>query len=89
VSLAAFPASVRQGGAVIDREDCRQCHSIYGEGDKRGPALTHVASRRDKPWLVGHFIEPKKYTPGSKMPPFKDLPETELNAMADYLLALP
>lgn len=87
--LAAFPVAVRQGGAVIDREDCRQCHAIHGEGGNRGPALARLAGRHDKPWLVGHFIDPKKYVAGSKMPPFKDLPETELAAMADYLLALP
>jgi mono/diheme cytochrome c family protein len=87
--LAAFPVAVRQGGAVIDRENCRQCHILYGEGGKRGPALARIASRRDKRWLVGHFIDPKAYTSGSKMPSFRDLPEGELAAMADYLLVLP
>lgn len=89
VRLAALPGPIRVGGAAIDREDCRQCHQIYGEGGRRGPVLQHLLGKRDKEWLVAHFKEPKKLVPGSKMPPFKFLPDAELQAMSDYLLALP
>ena len=89
VELSALPEPIRVGGAAIDREDCRQCHQLYGEGGRRGPALQHLLGKRDKDWLVAHFKEPKKLVEGSKMPPFKFLPDAELSAMADYLLALP
>ncbi len=89
VKLSALPEPIRVGGAAIDREDCRQCHQLYGDGGRRGPALQHLLGKRDKDWLVAHFKEPKKLVPGSKMPPFKFLPEAELQAMADYLLAVP
>ena len=88
-SFAAIPAPIRAGGAAIDREDCRQCHQVYGEGGRRGPALQHLTGKRDKAWLVEHFKDPKKLVPGSKMPKFAYLSEDELAAMADYLLALP
>ena len=88
-TLAAVPAPLRAGGAAIDREDCRQCHQIYGEGGRRGPALQHLLGKRDKAWLVEHFKDPKKLVPDSKMPKFGYLSEAELAAMADYLLALP
>jgi ubiquinol-cytochrome c reductase cytochrome b subunit len=88
-SLATVPAPVRLGGAAIDREDCRQCHQIYGDGGRRGPALQHLAGKRDKAWLVEHFKDPKKLVPGSKMPKYAYLSGEELAAMADYLLALP
>jgi ubiquinol-cytochrome c reductase cytochrome b subunit len=87
--FSTLPQPVRGGGAAIDREDCRQCHQLYGEGGRRGPVLAHLLGKRDKDWLVAHFKEPKKLVPGSKMPSFKFLPDTELAAMADYLLALP
>ena len=89
VRLSALPEPIRVGGAAIDREDCRQCHQLYGEGGRRGPVLQHLLGKRDKDWLVAHFKEPKKLVPGSKMPPFKFLPDAELSAMSDYLLALP
>ncbi len=89
VKLSALPGPIRVGGAAIDREDCRQCHQLYGEGGRRGPVLQHLLGKRDKDWLVEHFKEPKKVVPGSKMPPFRFLPDAELQAMSDYLLALP
>ena len=87
--FSALPQPIRAGGAAIDREDCRQCHQLYGEGGRRGPALAHLLGKRDKDWLIAHFKEPKKLVPGSKMPSFKFLPDAELSAMSDYLLALP
>lgn len=87
--LEAVPSALRLGGALVDREDCRQCHRILGEGGRRGPELSALAGRRDRAWIVGHFREPKAFTPASRMPSFRELPEAELEAMADYLLALP
>jgi len=87
--FSALPQPIRVGGAAIDREDCRQCHQLYGEGGRKGPALQHLLGKRDRDWLVAHFKEPKKLVPGSKMPPFRFLPDAELSAMSDYLLALP
>jgi cbb3-type cytochrome oxidase cytochrome c subunit len=80
---------IRAGGAAIDREDCRQCHQIYGDGGRKGPSLQHILGKRDKAWLVEHFKDPKKLVEGSKMPKYAYLPDDELAAMADYLLALP
>ena len=88
-TFAALPAPVRAGGAAIDREDCRQCHQIYGDGGRKGPALQHLLGKRDKAWLVAHFKDPKKLVPDSKMPKYAYLADDELAAMADYLLALP
>ncbi|HQQ78199.1 MAG TPA: cytochrome b N-terminal domain-containing protein [Thermoanaerobaculia bacterium] len=88
-AFAALPAPIRLGGAVIDREDCRQCHQVYGDGGRRGPALQHLLGKRDKAWLVEHFKDPKKLVEGSKMPKYAYLSEDELAAMAEYLLALP
>jgi mono/diheme cytochrome c family protein len=88
-TFASLPEPIRAGGAAIDREDCRQCHQVYGEGGRRGPALQHLLGKRDKAWLVEHFKDPKKLVEGSKMPKYAYLPEAELAAMSDYLLALP
>ncbi len=88
-TFTAVPAPIRAGGAAIDREDCRQCHQIYGDGGRKGPALQHLLGKRDRAWLVEHFKDPKKMVPDSKMPKFAYLSDDELAAMADYLLALP
>jgi cbb3-type cytochrome oxidase cytochrome c subunit len=51
--------------------------------------LEHVRSRREVPWLIAHFKDPRALVPGSKMPNFADLPDAELHRLSDYLLALP
>ncbi|MBL8111550.1 MAG: cytochrome b N-terminal domain-containing protein [Acidobacteria bacterium] len=89
LSVAALPAPIRVGGNAIDREDCRNCHHVYGEGGSRGPALEKLAGRHDAAWLVTHFKDPKSVVPDSKMPSYKYLSDEELSAMAAYLLALP
>ncbi len=58
-------------------------------GGRRGPDLAHLPGKHDRAWLVEHFKEPKKLVPGSKMPSYRQLPEAELGAMSDYVLALP
>lgn len=89
VDLSVYPKSVSAGGLLIWRENCRECHLIYREGGTKGPPLQHLAGRHDRNWLVAHFKDPRAFVPSSKMPSFGDLPDSELNRMADYLLALP
>ena len=89
IDLSSLPAPLRMGGSIIAREDCRKCHAIYGKGSARGPALSGLAARRDRAWLIEQFREPKRHMPTSKMPSFRHLPDAELAGMADYLLALP
>ena len=89
VDLSRVPASIRLGGSIIARENCRKCHAIYGRGSARGPALAGLAARRDREWIIDQFREPKRHMPTSKMPSFRNLPDAELAEMADYLLALP
>ncbi len=36
---------VRQGAIIFQAKQCRNCHSIGGEGGQRGPALDDVATR--------------------------------------------
>ena len=66
---------------------CGVCHQVNGVGMKQGPALNGLRKRRTRDWVVGHFPDPKKFSPGSTMPPYK-LPETDLSNLTDYLLGL-
>ena len=54
-----------------------------------GPDLTFVGGRRHDPeWHLRHFRDPQATSPGSVMPPFKQLPEAELKALTVYMLSL-
>jgi nitric oxide reductase subunit C len=67
---------------------CSGCHMINGIGGTTGPDLTHVGSKRDAEWLLGHFKDPDDYVKGSAMPAYDDRPEQELKDLTDYMLSL-
>jgi mono/diheme cytochrome c family protein len=75
-------------GFAMTREGCRNCHTINGIGKEVGPNLAGVGARHDKKWLIDHFVDPQAFVKDSLMPKFGHLPKEELEAMADYLLAL-
>ena len=87
--LSLFSPAVARGGKLIAGKRCLECHLINGDGNAKGLELKHEARRRTRAWLIAHFKDPQELSPHSKMPPFDDLPEQELNDMAEYLLALP
>ncbi len=96
----AQPASTTNsaGQQAFARNTCVSCHAVRGvSGATVGPDLTHFASRETigagvlpnthenlRQWLR----DPRSIKPGVLMPPFGNLPEAELNAIADYLESL-
>jgi mono/diheme cytochrome c family protein len=86
---AAQPAQVdliKYGKTLYKQEGCFTCHRLNGEGGQVGPDLTPEGTRgRTEEWLIGHFKNPPAYTPGSIMPPFKNLTDEQLKALTAFL----
>ena len=62
------------------------CHQLAGEGGRVGPDLSVEETRgRSSDWLIGHFKDPPAYTPGSIMPPLKNLTAEQLQALTAFL----
>ncbi len=62
---------------------------MNGIGGKVGPDLTHVGTRHpDRQWQIEHLKDPRSVHPQSAMPAFGKLSESDLNALADYLVSL-
>jgi ubiquinol-cytochrome c reductase cytochrome b subunit len=83
------PPNAVRGAEVYQANQCSMCHTLNGEGGKAGPVLNGVRSRHDRAWVLGHFSDPEKFTPGSQMPPFDDLSMPDLESLTDYVLAIP
>ncbi len=47
----------RQGALVFQVKQCHNCHSLAGEGGKRGPALDAVAVRLTEDQLIRQVIQ--------------------------------
>ncbi|MBI3605953.1 MAG: cytochrome b N-terminal domain-containing protein, partial [Nitrospirae bacterium] len=80
------PAVVR-GRAIYTKMSCAGCHRIHGEGAQVGPDLSYEGDKRDPPWLMGHFKDPQKFSPGSFMPAFR-LTDKELEDLTAYMISL-
>ncbi len=75
---------VRQGAAVFQAKQCRNCHSIGGAGGQRGPALDDVATR-----MTIDQMRFKVVTGGGNMPAYgKNLSPAEIEALVSFLETL-
>ncbi|HEX5433117.1 MAG TPA: c-type cytochrome, partial [Candidatus Angelobacter sp.] len=79
-------SEISYGRTLYHQEGCFMCHQLDGQGGKVGPDLTIEGTRgRTDEWLIGHFRNPPAYTPGSIMPPFKNLTGRQLQALTTFL----
>jgi ubiquinol-cytochrome c reductase cytochrome b subunit len=70
-----------QGALVLQNKQCRNCHSLGGEGGLRGPALDGVASRLTRDLLIRQVLQG-----GGNMPAYgKNLAPAEVTALAAFL----
>ncbi len=75
---------VRQGAAVFQARQCRNCHSIGGTGGERGPALDEVATR-----MTIDQMRFKVVSGGGNMPAYgKNLTPPEIEALVSFLETL-
>ena len=71
----------RQGAAIFQEKQCRNCHSIGGSGGLRGPALDSVAVRMTHNQLVRQVVQG-----GGNMPAYgKNLTPAEVTALVAFL----
>ena len=72
-----------QGAVVLQLKACRNCHALDGIGGHRGPDLTNVGSRLDRPTLVRQVVQG-----GGNMPAYgKQLTGAQITALVDFLHA--
>src|SRR5438552_2204185 len=73
-----------QGALVVQNKQCRNCHSLGGEGGSRGPALDGVATRLTCDQLIRQVLQG-----GGNMPAYgKNLAPAEVNALVAFLETL-
>ncbi|MBI4537447.1 MAG: cytochrome c [candidate division NC10 bacterium] len=87
-SDVVLTVSAEGGRRVYETQGCSACHAIAGQGGAAGPDLSRVGRTRDAAWLARFTRDPEAVKPGSAMPPYKELSEAELQAIAAYLGSL-
>lgn len=86
-------AKVEHGQKVYAAQKCRVCHSIAGQGQKKGP-LDGVGSKYKedemRQWIV-NAVEMQKKTKATRKPLMKNydkLPKEDVDALVAYMLSL-
>jgi ubiquinol-cytochrome c reductase cytochrome b subunit len=70
-----------QGALIVQNKQCRNCHSLKGQGGQRGPALDDVATRLTRDQLIRQVIQG-----GGNMPAYgKNLNPQEVAALVAFL----
>jgi len=87
-ALQSAPEMAVNGAMVYQQFQCGSCHQVNGTGMKIGPPLNGVSERRNREWVIEHFLNPQKMSPGTVMPPYR-FNEKDLDAITSWLLALP
>jgi ubiquinol-cytochrome c reductase cytochrome b subunit len=82
------PQFAVEGAELFQNSGCIDCHQVNGAGGIIGPMLNGVSARRTEAWLVEHFREPTKMSPGTPMPPYP-FSATEMQNEVSYLFTLP
>jgi ubiquinol-cytochrome c reductase cytochrome b subunit len=73
-----------QGAVLVQEKQCRNCHSLGGEGGLRGPALDDVATRLTHDQLIRQVLQG-----GGEMPAYgKNLRPPEVTALVAFLETL-
>ncbi len=82
-------ASEARGLSLFVDRDCAYCHQIAGKGGHRtGPDLVNIAAKgRTRERLARYIKNPRLASATSLMPAY-DLPDSDLRALADFVLAL-
>ena len=73
-----------QGAVVLQSKQCRNCHSLGGEGGQRGPALDGVGTRLTQDQLIRQVLQG-----GGNMPAYgKNLTPAEVTALVAFMQTL-
>jgi ubiquinol-cytochrome c reductase cytochrome b subunit len=73
-----------QGAVLVQNKQCRNCHSLGGEGGMRGPALDDVATRLTEDQLIRQVLQG-----GGEMPAYgKSLSPPQVTALVAFLRTL-
>lgn len=76
-----------QGAILYQKNSCGACHAVNGAGGKIGPVLNGLSQRRNEAWVIEHFVNPKKVSPTTPMPPY-NFKQPDMQNMVNYLFTL-
>jgi nitric oxide reductase subunit C len=81
-------AAMSPGAALVNQENCLACHALGDAGERMGPRLEYIGARRSPQYVADYLADPQKFTPGTSMPAYGQLPEPQRRAVAEFVVTL-
>lgn len=79
---------VTAGKSVYEKNGCKGCHQLNGQGGFSGPALNGVGARHpEMKWQLEHLKSPSSVVPGSAMPAYDELSAKDARTLSTFLLS--
>lgn len=82
-------AALSPGAALVSEEACLACHALGDRGERKGPRMEWIGSRRDAAWIADYVANPEKVMPGAAMPPYDKLTVSQREAIGEFIVSLP
>jgi len=77
-------AETRDGETIFRQEGCVKCHVFHGIGIGIID-LTKVTEQRSDTWIQDQIVDARRHDPGSGMPRFGYLSESEIDSVIKFL----
>ncbi len=81
-------AVMSPGAALVNQENCLACHALGDAGERTGPRLEYIGARRSPQYVAEYLADPQRFTPGTSMPGYGQLPEPQRRALAEFVATL-
>ena len=85
---AAIDASVIAGKNVWHRNNCINCHTLFGEGAYYAPDLTKITKLRGEQYLQAYLRDPSKFYDEQRhrrLMPKQDLSDVDITSLISFL----
>ena len=87
-NAAAITPAVAHGKDVWHKNNCINCHTLFGEGAYYAPDLTKIAQLRGAPYLQAYLRDPSKFYDEQRhrrLMPRQDMSEREIADLVSFL----
>ena len=87
-NAAAITPAVSHGKDVWHKNNCINCHTLFGEGAYYAPDLTKIAQLRGAPYLQAYLRDPSKFYDEQRhrrLMPRQDMSEREITDLVAFL----
>ena len=81
-------ATMSPGAALVNQENCLACHALGDAGERTGPRLEYIGMRRDPTYVVEYLADPQRFTPGTSMPAYGEMPAGQRRSIAEFIVSL-